>query len=66
MKLEVENRTSELEDAIEMGAALNMDTADESVKYVTDDKVSKLKEHWETVFEKIGTNIKRLEQLNSK
>ena len=49
-----------------MGAALNMDTDDEAVKYAIDDKVAKIKEHWETVALKVQAHIDSLERMNGK
>lgn len=59
----MENRKPELEDVVEMGAALNMDSSDDAYKLQTEDKVTKLKEHWEIVAEKISSNIKNIEQM---
>lgn len=61
--MEMENRKSDLEDIIEMAAALNMECDNESVNYAVDDKISKLKEHWETVWEKVIGQRHSLEKL---
>ncbi|XP_057306952.1 utrophin-like isoform X3 [Hydractinia symbiolongicarpus] len=63
IQMEMENRKSDLEDIIEMAAALNMECDNESLNYAVDDKISKLKEHWETVWEKVIGQRHSLEKL---
>ena len=60
------NRRNARDEAIEMGAALNMESTNEAVNYAIDDKVAKLKDHWEVVWEKVLTQKELLEQLTGK
>ncbi|XP_065653209.1 utrophin-like isoform X2 [Hydra vulgaris] len=61
---EVNNRRGDLEDVIEMGAALTMYSKNESFNYATDDKITKLKERWDIVSKKIESQKAMFEQLN--
>nr|XP_012563309.1 unnamed protein product [Hydra vulgaris] len=61
---EVNNRRGDLEDVIEMGAALTMNSKNESFNYATDDKITKLKERWDIVSKKIESQKAMFEQLN--
>ena len=63
IQLEMEGKRSVLEDAIEMGAAINMQTSDEELKFSIDDKVAKLKQHWEQVWGKCTQNTDSIQQL---
>ena len=59
----MEGKRSVLEDAIEMGAAINMQTSDEELQFSIDDKVAKLKQHWEQVWGKCTQNTDSIQQL---
>ena len=64
--MEMENRRNDHDDTIEMGAALNMESTNEAVNYAIDDRVSKLKDHWEVVWDKVMARREMLDQLMSK
>ena len=59
----MELRKNFLEDTVEMGAALSMEATSEAAKYAIDDKIIKLKEHWESVWEKVVGQMAMLDNL---
>ena len=60
---ELELRKSQLEETIEMGAALSNES-NESSKFAIDDEISKLKEHWESVLLKFQMQRKLLQDIS--
>ena len=61
--LELELRKSQLEETIEMGAALSNE-ANESSKFAIDDEINKLKEHWESVLMKFQVQRQLLQDIS--
>ncbi len=62
--VEMELRKSLLEDTVEMGAAMATNTTDESMKYSIDDRINKLKAHWEQLCLKLNGQKKLLHDIN--
>ncbi|XP_065057528.1 dystrophin-like isoform X3 [Rhopilema esculentum] len=60
--LELELRKGQLEETTELGAALSND-ASESSKFAIDDKIIKLKEHWEAVTFKFRSHRHQSQEL---
>jgi len=59
----MQNRKNDYEETIEMAADINMSADSEATKYAIDDKVSKLKEHWEVVWQKVLTKKTLINQV---
>lgn len=53
-----------MEDTVEMGHALANDATSDASKYAVDEKVMKLKEHWESVCFKFNAQKRSLNDLN--
>ncbi len=62
--IEMEMRKNMLEDTVEMGAAVANEATSEATKYAVDDKITKLKEHWESVCLKFTGQKRMLQDMN--
>lgn len=62
----MQNCKTDYEDTIEMGADMNMTSSNEAANYAVDDKITKLKEHWEVVWQKVLNKRTLIDQVLGK